>query len=124
MPDRSGWPTKFAGNGIARLDFADCSTSAGHPISSGVDFKMTTTDRASHPLPAWRLLQMHWFLSRIMALSGAANVNVEMGYTTHDSWSTDENASLNAGWAEWEEKRKESRSATRKNNFCRIVVSI
>ncbi|KAJ6179227.1 hypothetical protein N7519_009688 [Penicillium mononematosum] len=59
-----------------------------------------------------------------MALSSAANVNVEMGYATHDSWSTDENSSLNAGWAEWEKKRIESRSATRTNNFRRIVVPI
>jgi hypothetical protein len=63
---------------------------------------------------------LHWILSRIMALSGAANVNVEMDYITHDSWSTDENSSMDAGWAEWEEKRIESKSATRTNN---LVVS-
>ncbi|KAJ5214531.1 hypothetical protein N7449_001700 [Penicillium cf. viridicatum] len=97
MPVRSRWLTNLAGNAIARLDFTDCSTSAGHLISSGDDFKITTTDCSSHPLPAWELLQMHWFLSRIMALSGAVNGNVKIGCAANNSWLSTENTLLNGG---------------------------
>jgi hypothetical protein len=48
---RSRWPTNSAGNGIARLDFADCSTSAGHLITSGDDSKITTTADPIYFLP-------------------------------------------------------------------------
>lgn len=96
-PVRSKWLTSLAGNSITRLDFTDFSTSAGHLISSGGDFKITTTDCSSHPLPAWELLQIHWFLSRIMALSGTMNSNIKIGCAANNSWSSTENTLLNGG---------------------------
>lgn len=41
-------------------------------IKSGDTITMTTPDPEKLPLPNWDLLEMHWYLQRIAAMSGAA----------------------------------------------------
>jgi len=42
-------------------------------IESGQIFKITTENPEKYPLPSWELLQMQWFLQRLVAMSGAAS---------------------------------------------------
>ncbi|KAL5358400.1 hypothetical protein BJX96DRAFT_173401 [Aspergillus floccosus] len=42
-------------------------------ICSGWEFRLQTPDPDRHPLPSWGLLEMQWFLQRIVAFSGLAN---------------------------------------------------
>lgn len=44
------------------------------PIHSGDVFILTTHDPQTHPLPSFGLLEMQWHLSRIVSMSGAAEV--------------------------------------------------
>ena len=41
-------------------------------VESGQIFKLTTENLETHPLPSWELLEMQWFLQRVVAMSGAA----------------------------------------------------
>ena len=41
-------------------------------IESGEIFELTTNNPETHPLPSWELLEMQWFLQRVVAMSGAA----------------------------------------------------
>ena len=41
-------------------------------VESGDIFKLTTENPESHPLPNWNLLEMQWFMQRLVAMSGAA----------------------------------------------------
>ena len=43
------------------------------PIESGQIFKPTTKNPETHPLPSWELLEMQWFLQRVVAMSSAAS---------------------------------------------------
>ncbi|KAG2414261.1 hypothetical protein HFD88_003452 [Aspergillus terreus] len=42
-------------------------------ICSGGEFDILTSDPDRHPLPSWGLLEMQWFLQRIVAFSGLAH---------------------------------------------------
>jgi hypothetical protein len=42
-------------------------------ICSGGEFDILTSDPDQHPLPSWGLLEMQWFLQRIVAFSGLAH---------------------------------------------------
>src|ERR1700712_4204262 len=44
------------------------------PIRSGDEISLKTDDPVLRPLPDFRLLEMQWFLHRIAAMSGAAEV--------------------------------------------------
>ncbi|KAI5310775.1 hypothetical protein KEM55_002208, partial [Ascosphaera atra] len=44
-------------------------------VRSGDMFTLTTRDPATHPLPNFDLLEMQWYLARIVAMSGVANVS-------------------------------------------------
>jgi hypothetical protein len=46
-------------------------------LVSGTRFTMTTDDPASKPLPDPGLLEMQWYLQRILAMSGSAGWNEE-----------------------------------------------
>jgi hypothetical protein len=41
-------------------------------IRSGQVFTFKTTDPEKMPLPSWELLEMQWYLQRVVAMSGAA----------------------------------------------------
>jgi len=66
------------------------------PICSGDTFTFTTTDPKDLPLPSMELLQMQWFLQRLVGMSGAArypslddidddSVDNDNNYVTADS---------------------------------------
>lgn len=40
-------------------------------VESGDVFKLTTENPESHPLPNWDILDMQWFMQRLVAMSGA-----------------------------------------------------
>lgn len=44
------------------------------PIESGHEIHLTTTDPKNLPLPSWEILEMQWHLNRVLAISGAADV--------------------------------------------------
>src|SRR5207245_411769 len=41
-------------------------------ICTGDRFTFTTDDPVDHPLPSWDLLEMQWFLQRLVGMCGAA----------------------------------------------------
>ena len=41
-------------------------------IKSGDWFEMRTDDPEARPLPSWELLEMQWFLQRVVGMAGAA----------------------------------------------------
>jgi hypothetical protein len=43
-------------------------------IRSGDEIRLETEDPENLPLPSWELLEMQWFLNRVVAISGAADV--------------------------------------------------
>jgi hypothetical protein len=43
-------------------------------IKSGNTFTLTTTDPITHPLPSFPLLEIQWHLSRVVSMSGAAEI--------------------------------------------------
>ncbi|KAN0075175.1 hypothetical protein V8E54_007786 [Elaphomyces granulatus] len=43
-------------------------------IKSGDTFTLTTTDPITHPLPSFPLLEIQWHLSRVVSMSGAAEI--------------------------------------------------
>jgi hypothetical protein len=47
-------------------------------IKSGQFFDITTNDPTLRPLPSMALLEMQWFLQRIMGMAGAADMGVDM----------------------------------------------
>jgi len=69
-------------------------------ICSGDEIWLETEDPESLPLPDWRLLEMQWFLNRVVAMSGAAEPRDDFdedgdGFTgneevleSEDEWST------------------------------------
>ena len=53
----------------------NCDTD--EPIYSGQIMTIRTSDPETMPLPSFQLLQMQWFLNRVAAISGAADVTDE-----------------------------------------------
>jgi hypothetical protein len=45
-----------------------------HLIKSSDQFVMTTDDVEARPLPSFALLQLQWFLQRVMGMAGAADL--------------------------------------------------
>lgn len=43
-------------------------------IQSGDELPLETEDPENLPLPSWALLEMQWFLNRVVAISGAADI--------------------------------------------------
>ena len=69
-------PTSSKGlKGIGTDYFLDYRGDDGQPrgIESGQIFELTTENPETHPLPSWELLEMQWFLQRVVAMSGAAS---------------------------------------------------
>ncbi|KAL1965026.1 hypothetical protein VTN77DRAFT_6086 [Rasamsonia byssochlamydoides] len=68
------------------------------PIRSGDIITLHTENPDSHPLPSFALLEMQWFLHRIAALSGAADVYDEFDDDNDDviecDWIEDEDGSF------------------------------
>lgn len=46
-------------------------------IQSGDEIRITTEDPQNCPLPHWDLLEMQWVLNRVVAMSGAVDVDSE-----------------------------------------------
>ncbi|KAH8806054.1 hypothetical protein F5884DRAFT_836286 [Xylogone sp. PMI_703] len=54
-------------------------------IKSGDQILMTTDDPKERPLPSLKLLEMQWFLARIVGMAGAADVNqLDLDYDDDD----------------------------------------
>ena len=49
-----------------------CSITMTTGIRSGQVFSFKTTEPEGQPLPSWELLEMQWYLQRLVAMSGAA----------------------------------------------------
>jgi hypothetical protein len=49
-----------------------CSITMTTGIRSGQVFSFKTTEPEGQPLPSWELLEMQWYLHRLVAMSGAA----------------------------------------------------
>jgi len=62
----------------------------GHPklVESGDLIAMTTDDPKTRPLPSFELLELQWFLQRVMGMAGAAVVNPEL-FRDSDSYYSD-----------------------------------
>lgn len=58
------------GDGYSRL-FNHETTSI---IRSGDELRLKTENPQTHPLPRWDILEMQWFMNRVVAISGAADV--------------------------------------------------
>ena len=56
-----------------RIKLFDCESEK--PICSGDIITMKTSDPDEYPLPSFALLEMQWFLTRALGLSGAADVD-------------------------------------------------
>lgn len=52
----------------------DCKHAVSPCVKSGDIFTFTTDDPVRLPLPSFELLRVQWFLNRLIALSGAADV--------------------------------------------------
>lgn len=70
------------GPGSARLYNQEKVVGPGTPLSdviiqSGDEIRITTEDPDNCPLPHWHLLEMQWTLNRLVAMSGAADVDSE-----------------------------------------------
>ncbi|KAJ9261872.1 hypothetical protein DTO195F2_3860 [Paecilomyces variotii] len=59
-------------------------------IRTGDRFELRTEDPLTHPLPSWDLLEMQWYLTRVVSMSAAADV-----YDDDDD--DDDNDSINEG---------------------------
>jgi hypothetical protein len=53
-------------------------------IKSGDIFELQTDDATARPLPSFKLLEMQWFLTRIVGMAGAASL-YEGGWISEDS---------------------------------------
>jgi hypothetical protein len=51
----------------------DCRQSEDRRIKSGDIFELKTDDPEARPLPSMALLEMQWFLQRVMGMAGAAD---------------------------------------------------
>ena len=79
----------FVGEGIF---LNRCENSASTPrIYSGEVFTLTTDDPEKRPLPSVELLEMQWFLQRLVGMCGAA------GWPSLD-WDDDDSIEDNDGW--------------------------
>jgi hypothetical protein len=67
-PASSKGLSEGAGRWLTYLD----SDGSVHPIQSGQVFTFKTTDTKTLPLPSMELLEMQWYLQRLVAMSGAA----------------------------------------------------
>ena len=54
-------------------------------IKSGDEILLTTEDPENLPLPSWELLEMQWFLNRVIAMSGAADVEDDFNHDGDNS---------------------------------------
>ena len=77
--DPSSLDGRSEGPGLARLfnhEKPIASTPlSDHIIQSGDEIQLTTEDPENRPLPHWEILEMQWILNRVVAMSGAAEVN-------------------------------------------------
>jgi HNH endonuclease len=48
-------------------------------IKSGDIFELKTDDAEARPLPSFTLLEMQWFLQRVMGMAGAADIEEDLG---------------------------------------------
>lgn len=67
-------------HGIIRLHGRD----GEHFIKSGDSFELKTNDVTKKPLPSFKLLELQWFLTRVMGMAGAA-VPYEADHEDDDS---------------------------------------
>jgi hypothetical protein len=65
-------------------------------ICSGDEFSLETDDPVLRPLPDFRLLEMQWFLHRVTAMSGAAEIQ--------DEFDDDSDDDITTRWQDQEER--------------------
>ncbi|KAF4627020.1 hypothetical protein G7Y89_g11137 [Cudoniella acicularis] len=70
-------------NGKTRL--ANCRQPEVRIIKSGDLFELTTDDPETKPLPSMALLEMQWFLQRVMGMAGAADELQDSEYHFSDN---------------------------------------
>jgi len=58
----------------APADIIDMRNQNFYKIQSGTYFTLQTDDPETKPLPSFRLLELQWFLQRVMGMAGAADV--------------------------------------------------
>jgi hypothetical protein len=63
----------------------DCRQSEDRRIKSGDLFELTTDDPEARPLPSMALLEMQWFLQRVMGMAGAADELKDSEYHFSDN---------------------------------------
>jgi hypothetical protein len=63
----------------------DCRHSEDRRIKSGDFFELTTDDPEARPLPSMALLEMQWFLQRIIGMAGAADELKDSEYHFSDN---------------------------------------
>ncbi|KAL4896244.1 hypothetical protein BDV59DRAFT_130916 [Aspergillus ambiguus] len=61
---------------------------AEEKICSGKSFKLETSDPVHFPVPSWGLLEMQWFLQRIVAFSGLVDSMADNGSDRDDDTDT------------------------------------
>lgn len=75
-------------------------------IQSGHRITMTTNDPVENPLPKWEIMEMQWFLNRIVAISGAAGVDSD--YTEDDEDDLDQHFTLTGSYSDLEDAKFET----------------
>jgi hypothetical protein len=60
------------------------------PIQSGDEIRLETEDPENLPLPSWELLEMQWFLNRVVAISGAADIEDDYDDDDYDDGDYDD----------------------------------
>lgn len=55
-------------------------------IRSGDELRLETEEPQNHPLPRWEILEMQWFMNRVVAMSG---VEAEDDYSNNDDYVDD-----------------------------------
>ena len=63
----------------------DCRQSEDRRIKSGDLFELTTDDSEARPLPSMALLEMQWFLQRVIGMAGAADELKDSEYHFSDN---------------------------------------
>jgi hypothetical protein len=61
----------------------DCRTKI--PLKSGDFFELKTNDSIERPLPSFKLLEMQWFLQRVVGMAGAAGPYDDEDWLDEDS---------------------------------------
>lgn len=81
VPSSSYGLTRSGENDFHVSEFPD---EPRHAVTSGEIFTFRTPNPTTHPLPSFALLDMQWCLTRIVSMSGAADIFDEIVYDDDD----------------------------------------